>query len=120
MNGKPLRVVIEAAKLSDVDRETLDDFHKLCVLKEMRKEDAYVDAARTILFDPANQELLSHNWVDWDDLEKFMLSKGFTINRVTFWNYRNKGLFAEDIKSNGVTTLYDADAILAAFTGGKV
>lgn len=111
------RVVLEMSYLPDDRQKAFEDFNKLCVLRGERKEEAYADLLEAVVANHATE--LEKNWLDWKGLEAFMLDKGFTINRTTFWVYRDKGYFDGMWKTNGVTTLFDGDAILGYFQGQR-
>lgn len=114
----PKRVILELEKYPDTVRSAFRQFSKLCILQGVRREQALADLVLPEIH--ANRELLERNWVDWNGLETFMLAHRFTINRVTVWHYRNKGFMDGLVRTDGVTTLYDADGILAKLQSGAM
>lgn len=109
---KPKRIVLEIPE----DLQSLfADFNRWCIINGVRKERAFADLIRERLKE--NPVMDDRTWVSWKDLVCEMRVHGFSLNRTTFWNYRNKGLFADDVRSDGVSTLYDPHAIVQYFLG---
>jgi len=63
------------------------------------------------------EQILKTHWVRWDQFEKEMSAAGFTVNRVTMWNYSTKEPFKNFIKTDGVNTLWDIDSFLQHYRG---
>lgn len=107
---KPKRIVLD---IPDYAQDIFGDFNKWCIINGLRKEQAFTRLVREQL----NREPLpvDREWITWKVLVDRMKTAGFSLNRTTFWNYRNKGLFPDDVRSDGVSTLYDADSIVAFF-----
>lgn len=108
----------------DEDQELFARFSLLSVVRGMRIAEAYKDAIESTLTVYGDllttEDGMPKNWMNWEEFEPFMRSHGFTVNRTTFWNYRNAGKFEAEIKTDGVSTVYDADGILEYFVSGSI
>lgn len=101
-------------------QDTFSKFNTLAVLQGKRVPEAYAELAAVEV--AANADLLELTWLPWEDFKTEMAAAGFTLNRTTFWKYRNKGYFNGCVRENGVNTLFQLEGILAFYRGetGKV
>lgn len=107
---KQLRVDIPEDKA-----ETFGQFNILCVIRERRPVDYLAELIKDELRFHGDE--LKATWLNWEDFEREMHSRGFSFNRTTFWNYRTQGKFSELVKTDGVTTLYQLEGFLDYFKG---
>lgn len=113
--GKPKRIYLT---ITDAHQDLYVEFNKWCIIHGLRREDGFADLIQDRLRrDPIPVDRI---WVSWDVLVAKMKEAKFSLNRTTFWNYRKRGLFVDDVRTDGVSALYDADAIIHYFTGSSL
>ncbi len=101
--------------------QAFENFAKLAVIRGVKLPELFGEAVVLETSGASTSEQVQFaDWVNWDDFEKGMLAGGYSVNRVTFWKYRNDGHFTDMVKTNGVNTLFNLPRILEYYKGGKV
>lgn len=102
-------------EITDELRPVFSDFNTLAIVRGLRPLDAYAELVRQEV--EANRHELEGRWLPWKDFETAMLHNGFSVNRVTIWNYRKNGDLDNLVRTDGKYTLYNLDGFLAFYRG---
>jgi HSP90 family molecular chaperone len=114
LRSKQIIVTVPEDRLDLIER-----FNKIRIVKGQKRLDAIFEAIEDYVSFNSDQ-IAGKNWVTWSELAEAMKARGFSISRVTFWQYENtKPEFAAAIVKDGVDVLFDLDAILAIYEGKK-
>ncbi len=104
--------------VSQQNEQTFQDFLNLCKIRGLKAEDGFLEAS--ILQLQIHEDEFKKTWMSWDELQEYLSFNGHQIARTAFYNARKTGVFDHLIRTSGIRTVYDAEAILRMYQMGDV
>jgi hypothetical protein len=91
--------------------------HIVRLVRGQRKEDFFRELVEEEIKTPDSVDILAHRWLRWNQFEAAMKDEGYSVNRVTMWNYKKRPEFVDLIRGDGIDAIFDIDGILKVFRG---